>query len=162
MITQHRVAAVTSASTGAGRALARAYAEAGWDVALLGQGWAGLEAAADEVRRNGRQALVLPIDVTDDAARELAILRIQEELGPIEAWVAEGLVPRYSPRPMRMPRPSRGRALARRASDLLGHELAGLPQLPPITYGNVARPAVAAIAGVVVLGVVVGTISRRN
>lgn len=143
-----RVAAVTSAATEAGRALARAYADAGWDVALMGRGWAGLEAAAADVRARGCSALVLPIDVTDDAARQLAIHRIQEELGPIEAWVADGLIPRYLPRPMRYPTRSRREAIARRASE--------------IHPGAVAGPAVAAFAGVVVLGVVVGALNRHD
>ena len=133
---RRRVAAVTSAATGAGRAIAQAYADAGWDVALIGRGWAGLEAAAEDVRRRGRAALVLPIDVTDDAARQLAIQRIQNELGPIEAWVADGLVPRYSPRRLRYPRRSR------RMDEI-------------VTVPGLRGPAVAAVAGAVVLGLVV-------
>jgi NADP-dependent 3-hydroxy acid dehydrogenase YdfG len=93
-----KVAAIVDAASADGRARARAYADAGWNVALLGRGWDGLEAAAADVRTSGREALVLPVDVTDEAARHLAIERIQDELGPIEAWVAEGLVPRYDPR----------------------------------------------------------------
>jgi NAD(P)-dependent dehydrogenase (short-subunit alcohol dehydrogenase family) len=154
-----RVAAVTSAATEGGRALARAYAEAGWDVALLGRGWAGLEAAAADVRRHGRSALVLPVDVTDEHARRLAVQRIQDELGPIEAWVAEGLVPRYSPRRPRYPARSRRQALARRATEWLDASHGPLAALPPAT---VARPAVAALAGVLVLGVVVGALSRHD
>jgi hypothetical protein len=157
-----RVAAVTSAATEAGRALARAYAEAGWDVALLGRGWAGLEAAAADVRRRGRAALVLPVDVTDDHARQLAVQRIQEELGPIEAWVAEGLVPRYSPKRPRYPTRSRRQALARRASDWLDPSHGPLASLPEIHPGAMAGPAVAALAGVVVLGVVVGALTRHD
>lgn len=151
-----RVAAVTSAATEPGRALARAYADAGWDVALLGRGWAGLEAAAADVRERGRSVLVLPVDVTDDAARHLAIERIQDELGPIEAWVADGLVARHSPRPIRFPARSRRQALARRASDWIGTATS-----TPVPEHLIA-PAAAAVASAVVLGVVVGTLSRRH
>jgi len=157
-----RVAAVTSAATEAGRAMARAYADAGWDVALLGRGWAGLQAAAADVRERGRAALVLPVDVTDDAARQLAIQRIQDELGPIEAWVAEGLVPRYAARRPRYPSRSRRQALARRASDWLDTGHGPLASIGDIHAGPMAGPAVAALAGVVVLGVVVGALSRHD
>jgi NADP-dependent 3-hydroxy acid dehydrogenase YdfG len=95
---RRKVAAIVDAASAEGRARARAYADAGWNVALLGRGWDGLEAAAADVRRSGRDAIVLPIDITDDAARQLAVEQIQAELGPIEAWVADGLVPRYDPR----------------------------------------------------------------
>jgi NAD(P)-dependent dehydrogenase (short-subunit alcohol dehydrogenase family) len=137
-----RVAAVVDAASSAGRGYARAYAEAGWDVALLGRGWAGLEAAAADVRRAGRDAIVLPIDVTDDAARALAIRRIQDELGPIEAWVAEGLVPRHDPRP---------------------HVPARVPRPPRRTPAIAApAPAVLVAAGLVAAGVAIGVLTRRD
>jgi NAD(P)-dependent dehydrogenase (short-subunit alcohol dehydrogenase family) len=152
-IGRRRVAAITSAATGAGRALARAYADAGWDIALIGRGWAGLEAAAADVRARGREALVLPIDVTDDAARQLAIQRIQDELGPIEAWVADGLVPRHGPRPLRSrPRPSTA----------LGRVGTWLESGIGAFESSETRPAIMAVAGALALGVLVGAISRRD
>ncbi|HEY2888085.1 MAG TPA: SDR family NAD(P)-dependent oxidoreductase [Candidatus Limnocylindrales bacterium] len=151
-----RVAAITGAASEPGRAMARAYADAGWDVALIGRGWAGLEAAAADVRDRGRSALVLPVDVTDDAARQLAIGRIQDELGPVEAWVADGLLPRYAPRPARYPARSRRQAIARRASSWIGSAAsAPMPE-------SLIAPAAAAVASAVVLGVVVGARSRRH
>jgi NAD(P)-dependent dehydrogenase (short-subunit alcohol dehydrogenase family) len=137
-----RVAAIVDAASADGRARARAYADAGWNVALLGRGWDGLEAAAADVRSTGRDAIVLPIDVTDDAARRLAVDRIQAELGPIEAWVAEGLVPRYDPR----------RETYRAAP--LGHWRWDLQQL--------GLGAGLAVAGVVATGVALGIRSRRS
>jgi NAD(P)-dependent dehydrogenase (short-subunit alcohol dehydrogenase family) len=137
-----RVAAVVNAASSAGRGYAKAYADAGWDVALLGRGWAGLEAAAADVRRAGRDAIVLPIDVTDDAARALAIQRIQDELGPIEAWVAEGLVPRHDARPRaprRVPSPPRR-----------------TPAVPA------PAPAVLAVAGLVAAGLAISRLTRRD
>ena len=59
-----------------------------------------------------------------------------------------GLIPRYLPRSMRYPTRSRREAIARRASE--------------IHPGAVAGPAVAALAGVVVLGVVVGALNRHD
>jgi NAD(P)-dependent dehydrogenase (short-subunit alcohol dehydrogenase family) len=143
-----KVAAIVDAASADGRARARAYADAGWNVALLGRGWDGLEAAAADVRTSGREALVLPVDVTDEAARHLAIERIQDELGPIEAWVAEGLVPRYDPRREAYhPAPA-------------SHWRWDLPPLAGAI--RTPAPAILAVAGVVVTGVALGVLSRRN
>lgn len=70
----HRpVALVTGASGGIGRALAKALAKAGHDVALVARGAVGLDATAVEVRALGAEALVLPCDVTDRAAVATAV-----------------------------------------------------------------------------------------
>lgn len=61
-------ALVTGASSGIGRALAKALAKAGHDVALVARGAAGLEATAFELRALGAGVLVLPCDVTDRRA----------------------------------------------------------------------------------------------
>ena len=53
-----RVALVTGASSGLGRATAVALAQAGADLALLARGRQDLEQAAAEVDRAGRRALV--------------------------------------------------------------------------------------------------------
>jgi NAD(P)-dependent dehydrogenase (short-subunit alcohol dehydrogenase family) len=82
-----RVAVVTGASAGVGRATARELAAAGWDVAVLARGRAGLEAAAEEVEAAGRRCLVLAADVADHDAVEEAAARVERELGPIDAWV---------------------------------------------------------------------------
>lgn len=112
-----QVVAITAPGSGLGRAQARAYAAAGWDVALVGRGWAGLEAAAADVRAEGRDVLVVPIDLMDPAARALAVDRISRELGPIAAWVADGAVARHRPAvPASFPR-SRRRELTRAISN---------------------------------------------
>jgi short-subunit dehydrogenase len=50
------IAVVTGASGGVGRAAARAFAKAGYDLALLARGIAGLESAAKEVESEGGRA----------------------------------------------------------------------------------------------------------
>ncbi len=70
----------------------RQLAAAGYDVAVLARGRAGVEAAADEVRAEGRQALALQVDVADNAAVDEAAERIENELGPIEVWVNSAFV----------------------------------------------------------------------
>ena len=56
------VAVVTGASAGVGRAVVRAFAGRGYDVALLARGADGLQAAADEVspsqRRTDRESFL--------------------------------------------------------------------------------------------------------
>ena len=59
-----RVAIVTGASRGLGRAMAQALAEAGADVALASRSVAGLEETAHAVEKLGRRALVVPTDVS--------------------------------------------------------------------------------------------------
>ncbi|NHA70047.1 SDR family oxidoreductase [Phycicoccus flavus] len=82
-----RVVAITGASGGIGRASAREFARRGDDVALLARGRAGLEAAAEEVRAAGARALVVPVDVSDPDAVELAVAKVEDELGEIDVWV---------------------------------------------------------------------------
>ena len=87
-----KVVVVTGASAGVGRAAARAFAEAGADVALIARGRDGLEGAAAEIRALGRRALVLPLDVADADAVERAADEVERELGPIEVWVNDAMV----------------------------------------------------------------------
>jgi NAD(P)-dependent dehydrogenase (short-subunit alcohol dehydrogenase family) len=91
------IVTITGASAGLGRATARAFAEDGWDVALLARGDVGLEAAAGEVRARGRRALAIPVDVSDSAAVDAAAERIESELGPIDVWVNNAMESVFAP-----------------------------------------------------------------
>ncbi len=91
------VVVITGASAGVGRAAARAFAEAGYDVGLIARGRAGLTGAESEVRAAGRRALVLPLDVADAAAVEAAADRVEEVLGPIDVWVNNAMLSVFSP-----------------------------------------------------------------
>lgn len=82
-----RVVVVTGASAGVGRAIVRAFAQAGANVALLARNRDGLEAAAKEVEQAGGRAVVVPVDVADSDAVEAAALEVERELGPIDVWV---------------------------------------------------------------------------
>jgi NAD(P)-dependent dehydrogenase (short-subunit alcohol dehydrogenase family) len=81
------VVVVTGASAGVGRATAKRFGQGGASVALLARGADRLEAAAEEVREAGGEALVIPTDVSDAAAVEAAAERAEAELGPIDVWV---------------------------------------------------------------------------
>jgi NAD(P)-dependent dehydrogenase (short-subunit alcohol dehydrogenase family) len=81
------VAVVTGGSAGVGREVVRHLARAGWDVAVIARGQAGVDAAVEEVERLGRRGLACVADVADGAAVDAAADRVEQELGPIEAWV---------------------------------------------------------------------------
>lgn len=81
------VALVTGASAGVGRATAVALGRAGYDVALLARGRAGLLAAAEEVRATGARAHVVQADVADAAAVARAAGEAEAALGPLDAWI---------------------------------------------------------------------------
>ena len=91
-----RVAVVTGASGGIGRATVRELADRGWDVGLLARGEAGLSAAAAEVEARGRRALAVPTDVADAAAVESAAARIEAELGPIDCWINNAMTTAFA------------------------------------------------------------------
>jgi NADP-dependent 3-hydroxy acid dehydrogenase YdfG len=61
---------VTGASSGVGAAAAELFARAGADVAVLARSQPGLEVVAARVRATGRRAMVLAVDVADQAAGE--------------------------------------------------------------------------------------------
>jgi NADP-dependent 3-hydroxy acid dehydrogenase YdfG len=86
--TKPGVVVVTGASAGVGRATAAAFGRAGWSVGLLARGQAGLDAAAAEI---GPRALAVPTDVADAEAVEAAAQRVEDELGPIDAWVNDAM-----------------------------------------------------------------------
>jgi NAD(P)-dependent dehydrogenase (short-subunit alcohol dehydrogenase family) len=92
-----KVALVTGASAGVGRATAIELARHGFDVALLARGEAGLAAAAAEVEATGSRALILPADVADFDAVDQAASRAEEELGPLDVWINDAMTTVFSP-----------------------------------------------------------------
>ena len=93
---QLRIAAVTGASGGIGRATAVAFAEHGFHVGLLARGGAGLEGAAKDVENAGQKALVCPTDVADFVQVDAAASRIEQALGPITVWVNDAMTTVFS------------------------------------------------------------------
>jgi NAD(P)-dependent dehydrogenase (short-subunit alcohol dehydrogenase family) len=93
-----RIAVVTGASAGIGRASAIELAARGYRVALLARGQDGLDAAAREILEGGSgEALAVPVDVADPAAVDVAATTVEEELGPIDVWVNDAMATIFSP-----------------------------------------------------------------
>lgn len=87
-----RVALVTGAGTGIGRATSLALAAAGADIALLGRRREPLDEVAAHIVALGRRAQVCPVDVTDAPAVEDAARDATAGLGPADiAVVAAGV-----------------------------------------------------------------------
>ncbi|MBV8955828.1 MAG: SDR family oxidoreductase [Solirubrobacterales bacterium] len=84
---EREVVAITGASGGVGRAVAREFARHGAAVGLIARGRAGLDAAAQEVRELGGTAYVHPTDVAEFDQVQAAASAIEEQLGPIDIWI---------------------------------------------------------------------------
>jgi 2-deoxy-D-gluconate 3-dehydrogenase len=82
-----KVAYVTGASRGIGRAIARALAASGADVALVARSEADLGVVAAGIEAMGRRALVCPGDVTDAGVVQGGIDRTVGELGGLDIVV---------------------------------------------------------------------------
>jgi NAD(P)-dependent dehydrogenase (short-subunit alcohol dehydrogenase family) len=80
-------ALVTGASRGIGQAIAVALAEAGADLALVARGEDGLAATAKQVTGYGRDAFVIPADVTDAEEVAGAVGTAIERLGWVDIVV---------------------------------------------------------------------------
>jgi NADP-dependent 3-hydroxy acid dehydrogenase YdfG len=78
-----QVAIVTGAGRGIGRAIAERFAAEGASVALAARTRAELDAVAKGIER----ALVVPTDVTDDAAVERLVARTRESFGRVDLLV---------------------------------------------------------------------------
>lgn len=92
-----KVALVTGAGSGVGRATALALAEAGMHVAVLGRARPPLDDTARLIEPLGGRVLVVPADVADEDAVAAAVDRVVADLGGVDALVAAAGVGLYGP-----------------------------------------------------------------
>jgi len=83
---------VTGGTSGVGRATARTFADEGHPVVVLARGRDALEATEAELRERQPECRAVQVDVTDRAALDAAVDRVEQEVGPIEVWVNSAMV----------------------------------------------------------------------
>jgi 7-alpha-hydroxysteroid dehydrogenase len=84
---EQRVALVTGASKGIGRGIALGFADSGADLVLSSRTRADLETVAEQIRANGRRALVVPCDVNEREQLEQLVDAAWQEFGRIDILV---------------------------------------------------------------------------
>jgi NAD(P)-dependent dehydrogenase (short-subunit alcohol dehydrogenase family) len=97
----HRVALVTGAGRGIGRAIAVGLAREGTRVAVTARTESQLEEVAAEVNAAGGEALVIAADLADRAAPARIVERVVQHWGPVEILVNNaGIGSSADPRPL--------------------------------------------------------------
>jgi short-subunit dehydrogenase len=91
------IVAITGASAGVGRAVAREFAARKWDVALIARDAVRLEAAVTELRQRGVRATAVVADVADFAALSAAAREIDETFGAIDVWINNAMATVFAP-----------------------------------------------------------------
>jgi 3-oxoacyl-[acyl-carrier protein] reductase len=82
-----KVAVVTGAASGMGRATAHLLADEGAAVAVLDRSADALQAVADDIAGNGGRVAAIDVDLSDGAATDAAIAAARDALGPIDILV---------------------------------------------------------------------------
>lgn len=78
---------ITGGSAGIGLATAQRFAQSGWQVAIIARDGTRLDEAHRMLSAQGATVMAISADVADAAAVDEAAVRIEAELGPIDAWV---------------------------------------------------------------------------
>ena len=93
MSTNGKIAIITGASSGIGRATALAFAREGHSVLAVGRQTAALDGVVAEVAASGSRAVALAVDVTAEGAAEQIVQRAIDGFGGIDVLVnAAGII----------------------------------------------------------------------
>jgi NAD(P)-dependent dehydrogenase (short-subunit alcohol dehydrogenase family) len=147
-----RVAVVTGASKGIGRAIARRLADEGVNLIMLARGPEAIEQAADDVRRaTGVRVLALPTDVREESAVTAAATAASREFGVVHVLVnnAGGPIKRQD-RQITWPETDWADDVNTKTLGMLRMTKAFLPLLPRDGSGRIVN--ISGIAGSSVLG----------
>jgi len=93
---EEQVLVITGASSGVGRAVARAAGRRGAKVVVAARGEDGLAAAVGEIERAGSEALAVPGDLTTVEQNEELVRKALERFGRIDTFVANAIVTVYA------------------------------------------------------------------
>jgi NAD(P)-dependent dehydrogenase (short-subunit alcohol dehydrogenase family) len=86
---EQRIALVTGASRGIGRAVARELARQGWRVVCVARAQKALEALDDEIRADGKgEATLIPLDLSDLNSIDRLAAPLLERFGKLDALAA--------------------------------------------------------------------------
>src|SRR5438876_389881 len=84
----NKVALVTGAASGIGKAIAEMYANAGAAVAIADLNLQAAEATANEIRAAGGKALGVAMDVADEAAVDAGVAKTADTFGSVDILVS--------------------------------------------------------------------------
>lgn len=88
-----KIALITGASSGIGRATALAFAAAGSRVALLSRSRESLQRVVAEIAQQGGEGIILPVDVTDAEQCRRAVTQTVDHFGRLDILVnAAGII----------------------------------------------------------------------
>ncbi|HEY8744392.1 MAG TPA: SDR family NAD(P)-dependent oxidoreductase, partial [Chloroflexota bacterium] len=96
---QDRVAIVTGGSRGIGRAIAQRFAAEGATVVIAARDPATLEQTAATIQEAGGRVLVLPTDVSDEAACDRLIQATVEQFGGVDILINNAAIASPQRRP---------------------------------------------------------------
>ena len=92
-----KVAVITGASAGVGRAIAHRFAHAGWRIGLIARDAEALDEVRREVAELGGSAIIAAADVANSDALFAAADQIANAFGSIDVWINDAMITVFAP-----------------------------------------------------------------